>query len=103
MEIEVVYGLAEQQKLYVLNVEPPISAREAVLRSPLAQDFPDVDVHHAPLGVFGKVVKDNALLHEYDRVEVYRPLLVNPKDARRLRAAKKKKAKHEYPFDCGFG
>lgn len=86
--IEVVYGLPQEQALLVLAVPAGTTAREAVRLSGLAARFPGLDPEHAPLGIFGKIEKDPAarVLREGDRVEIYRPLLIDPKEARRLRA-----------------
>ena len=94
-EIEVAYGTADAQVLYRLNLADGCTAREAVRLSPLAADFPDADLN-APLGIFGRQVKDDTVLQNGDRVELYRPLLIDPKTARRRRAAENaadKKAK----------
>lgn len=86
--IEVAYGLPQEQALLVLAVPAGTTAREAVRLSGLAARFPGLDPEQAPLGIFGKLEKDPAarVLREGDRVEVYRPLLIDPKEARRLRA-----------------
>ena len=84
IQIEIAYGTAQTQKLYR-------TARQAVLASPVANDFPDADVHTAPLGIFGKRVKDDTVLRDGDRIEIYRPLVADPKDARRKRVLQKKK------------
>lgn len=88
MEIEVAYGTAEKQQLYRFRLPPNATARQAALAAPILRDFPEADPATAPLGIFGKAVKDDAPLQEGDRVEVYRPLLADPKEARRRRAAK---------------
>lgn len=88
VNIEVVYGLPDRQALYRLQVADGTTARQAVLQSPVLQDFPDADIH-APIGIFGKMVKDDTVLQELDRVELYRPLLADPKDARRKRVQQK--------------
>lgn len=95
LEIEVVYGLTHTQKLYILNVAEGTTARQALLQSPLPNDFPEVDFHTLPLGIFGKAVPEHTILRQYDRVEAYRTLLVNPKEARRLRAARKQQENEE--------
>ena len=84
IEIEVAYGTAEKQRLYRFRLPPNATARQAALAAPIRRDFPEAD----PLGIFGKAVKDDTPLQEGDRVEVYRPLLADPKEARRRRAAK---------------
>ena len=91
VEIEIAYGTAEKQWLQRLQVVEGTTAREAVRLSGVKEMFPEADIEAAPLGIFGKVVKDNTVLRDKDRVEIYRPLLIDPKEARRLRV----KAKQE--------
>ena len=91
IQIEIAYGMAQTQKLYRMAVKAACTARQAVLASPVANDFPDADVHTAPLGIFGKRVKDDTVLRDGDRIEIYRPLVADPKDARRKRVLQKKK------------
>ena len=67
------------------------TARQAVLQSTLPTEFPRVDFAAAPIGIFGKKVKDNTPLRAGDRVEVYRALLIDPKENRRRKAAAKQK------------
>lgn len=86
--IEIVYGLSNQQALYRMSVPDGTTARQAALQSPVLQAFPDADPQ-APLGIFGKVVKDDTILQEGDRVEWYRPLIADPKEARRQRVKNK--------------
>lgn len=93
VKIEVVYGTAEQQLLQQLEVPKGTTAREAVYQSQIKQQFPDADIEHAPLGIFGKHIKDDTILRDHDRVEVYRPLLIDPKDARRKRVNHQAKTK----------
>lgn len=91
IEVEVVYASTTEQCLLVLQVPQGTTARAAVLMSALSTHFADVDFHHAALGVFGKKVADDVVLAPYDRVEVYRPLLIDPKENRRRRAANEHK------------
>ena len=79
LEIEIVYGTAEKQILRSIRI---------VLQSGLDKDFPELDLNVAPLGIFGKRVKDDVLLRDRDRIEIYRPLLIDPKEARRKRVGK---------------
>lgn len=85
VNIELVYGLAEKQKLYTFAVPKGTTIRQALAWCTLAQDFPEADLT-APLGIFGKIVKDNTIIQQGDRIEVYRPLIADPKEARRKRA-----------------
>ena len=86
LEIEIVYGLADRQVLKNMTVAEGTTVREAALRSGLEVEFPELDLQQAPLGIFGKAVKDKTVLRDGDRIEVYRPLLIDPKEARRKRA-----------------
>lgn len=85
LNIEIVYGLPDRQVLKAMQVADGTTAREAALQSGLAVEFPELDVQTVKLGIFGKLVKDDTVLREKDRVEMYRPLLVDPKEARRKR------------------
>lgn len=86
LEIEIVYGLADRQVLKNMTVAEGTTVREAALQSGLEVEFPELDLQQAPLGIFGKAVKDKMVLRDGDRIEVYRPLLIDPKEARRKRA-----------------
>lgn len=98
--VEVAYALPERQKIIALNVAPGTTALEAVRRSGIAVHFPDIDVDSADMGIFSKALDGKALpvpaeyvLEEHDRVEIYRPLQIDPKAARLARAEKAKKRK----------
>ena len=86
LEIEIVYGLADKQVLKSMTVVEGTTVREATLKSGLEVEFPELDLQQAPLGIFGKAVKGETVLRDGDRIEVYRPLLIDPKEARRKRA-----------------
>lgn len=88
--VEVVYALPERQKLLCLAVPRGTTVREAVERSGIAALFPELDLQAAPLGIFGKAVAkpEERVLEEGERVEIYRPLIADPKEARKQRAAK---------------
>ncbi|MFK8329602.1 RnfH family protein [Pseudomonas sp. BJa5] len=90
LPVEVVYATAEQQWLLALDVAPGTTLREAVRLSGIAGQVPGLDVEACPLGIFGKVVSDaeQQAVSEGDRIELYRPLLVDPKEVRKQRAAK---------------
>ncbi|OUS41488.1 RnfH family protein [Oleispira antarctica] len=90
IEIEVVYGLAHKQKLLSLKVEQGTTVRQGAELSGLDKEFPDLNIAESKLGIFGKTVRnpDAELLKEGDRIEIYRPLIIDPKAARANRAAK---------------
>lgn len=89
VQVEVVYATAERQWLLALDVAPGTTLREAVRLSGIAGQVPGLDVEACPLGIFGKVVNDagQQAVSEGDRIELYRPLLVDPKEVRKQRAA----------------
>ncbi len=95
IRVEVVYALPDKQKLLTLELPAGSSVREAALRSGMDRHFPGLDLAGAPLGIFGKAVAkpEERTLEEGERVEIYRPLIADPKEVRKQRAAKAAKAK----------
>lgn len=89
VSVEVVCATADRQVLKRLQLPAGSTAREAALQSGLQDEFPGIDLAGAPLGIFGKALAtpETRLLEDGDRVEVYRPLLADPKDVRKRRAA----------------
>ncbi|MGP1718430.1 MAG: RnfH family protein [Methylophilus sp.] len=87
--VEVAYALPQKQVIISLTVQSGTTALQAILQSGLLLDFPELSVEHCKIGIFGKVVNRDAVLQALDRVEIYRPLIADPKQARRLRAALK--------------
>ena len=84
--IEVVYALPEKQLLISLSVASGTTVRAALALTDFAQQFSELDIRDCPLGIFGKQVADNRVLKAGDRIEVYRPLLKDPRELRRDRA-----------------
>ncbi|OQS41183.1 RnfH family protein [Chromobacterium haemolyticum] len=93
LQVEVALALSERQELVVLRVAPGTTARQAVELSGLLARLPESAAESLKLGVFGKAVKDDAPLREHDRVEIYRPLIADPKTVRRQRAEAGKQTK----------
>ena len=95
IQVEVVYARADSQRLLRLTLPRGINAREAVMRSGLEAQFQELDLANCTLGVFGKVLAkpEERLLEEGDRVEIYRPLIADPKEVRKLRAARAAQAR----------
>lgn len=91
LNIEVVYALAERQKIVTLQVEEGCTVRQAAILSKLDQDFEGVDLAEDKLGIFGKGIRnaETELVKEGTRIEILRPLIIDPKAARANRAAKK--------------
>ena len=102
IRVEVAYALPHKQKIIALLVEPGTTALAAVRRSKIADHFPELDISSAKMGIFGQSLgtkgldsADKHILHAGDRVEIYRPLAADPKDARRKRAEKTDSAKSD--------
>jgi len=89
MKVEVAYATPRMQRIVELHVEQDCTARQAALLSGLDQQFEGLQLAEVPLGIFGKKATDEQVLVEGDRVEMYRPLQIDPKEARRARAEKK--------------
>jgi len=88
MKISVVYALPDRQIMRELELPIGANAGFALRESGLLQEFPGIDPD-TPLGIYGAVVTADAVLQPGDRLEIYRPVNVEPKAARRLRSKKR--------------
>ena len=86
IRVEVVYATPEKQSLFRLNVPPGCTAAEAIDRSGIRDAFPGMVVNPKNIGVFSRKVSPDYLLADGDRVEIYRPLIADPKEQRKKRA-----------------
>lgn len=86
IDIEVVYALADRQTLIRRSVPEGTSVADAVNLSGILDKHPDIDLKRNKIGIFGKLTKVDAVLRDRDRVEIYRPLIADPKEVRRKRA-----------------
>lgn len=84
--IEVAYARPESQVIIEVPVAPHITARQAIETSGILQQFPEIDLAINKVGIFGKLTQLDSELVAGDRVEIYRPLIADPKEARRRRA-----------------
>jgi len=98
--VEVAFALPERQRILSLKVRPGCTALQAAQQSGIAHEFPGLDLDAADMGIFSKNLDGKLLpvpaeyvLKARDRVEIYRPLLADPKVARAQRAAKAKEKK----------
>ncbi|SFN20596.1 RnfH family protein [Marinobacter pelagius] len=91
IRVEVAYARPDKQEIVPVTVPEGTTALEAVKLSGITDIFPEVDPDSNDMGIFGKVIKDPAAheLRDGDRVELYRPLKIDPKQARLNRAMKK--------------
>ena len=88
--VDIVYALRDVQELITLKLPAGVTVRDAVERSGLLVKFSEIDLTKNKLGVFAKLVKPDTVLRDRDRVEIYRPLIADPKEVRKQRAAEGK-------------
>ena len=88
--VDIVYALRDVQVLITLKLPAGVTVRDAVERSGLLVKFSEIDLTKNKLGVFAKLVKPDTVLRDRDRVEIYRPLIADPKEVRKQRAAEGK-------------
>ncbi|GAA4100599.1 hypothetical protein GCM10022414_27660 [Zhongshania borealis] len=95
IHVEVAYALPDKQRIVALELPAGSSVRDAAMQSGLDKQFVELDLRNVDLGVFGKGVSkpDEQMLKNGDRVEIYRPLIADPKEVRKQRAAKVKARK----------
>ncbi|HKX53210.1 MAG TPA: RnfH family protein [Nitrosospira sp.] len=86
IDIEVVYALPEKQVVQRINLPEGTTAEQAVKMSGILRQFPEIDLLQNKLGIYGKLIKPATILRDRDRIEIYRPLRVDPKESRRRRA-----------------
>ena len=84
--IEVAYAVARSQAILRLRVKSGTTVGEAIKQSGILEQFPEIDLELNKVGIFGKLARTDMLLRDRDRVEIYRSLIVDPKEARRRRA-----------------
>jgi putative ubiquitin-RnfH superfamily antitoxin RatB of RatAB toxin-antitoxin module len=88
--IEVAYALKEIQHLFTEEVEEGTTVIEALKSSKLLEELPDISLEK--VGIFGKLVSNDTVLKQGDRIEVYRPLKVDPRERRRQKVEEERKA-----------
>lgn len=93
IRVEVAYAKPNVQVIVPMEVPPTTTAAMAIQRSELAARFAELEPLTYKYGIFGKVCKPDQVLREGDRVEIYRPLIADPKKVRKERAAKGKKTR----------
>lgn len=93
IRVEVAYALPSEQIIIALDVPGGITLEEAIQRSGILTQFPDIDLNKNKVGIFSKICKKDQVLRNMDRVEIYRPLIADPKAIRKQRAAEGKAMK----------
>lgn len=87
LNVEVVYARRERQELVRVQLPEGATVRQAVEASGLLEKHPELDLAQNKLGIFSKLSKPETVLRDRDRVEIYRPLIADPKEVRKQRAA----------------
>ena len=86
LSIEIAYALQQKQELVQLKLPAGSTVQQAIEASGLKQKHPEIDLAKNKVGVFGKLSKLDTPLRDRDRVEIYRPLIADPKEVRKKRA-----------------
>ena len=90
MMVEVAYAIPGEQVIISIKVPTIFNVQQAIEKSGIQKKFPSIDLSKNKVGIFGKQTTLDHLLKDRDRIEIYRPLILDPKEMRRKRAAKKK-------------
>jgi len=93
IKVEVAYATAQQQVILELMVSPGCTIEQAIEQSGILQSFSEIDLAINKVGIFGKLSKKTQELKAGERVEIYRPLIADPKEVRRRREAEGKRMK----------
>jgi len=91
IHVEVAYALCERQALVAVEIEEGGTVEDAIQRSGVLVEFPEIDLQRAKVGIFGRPVALDKRMRDGDRVEIYRPLIADPKEVRRERARRTKR------------
>lgn len=87
IHIEIAYATPQRQLIIEREISPGTSPRQAVIDSEIDSHFPEIDKENCDIGIFGKAVRPDHVLENGDRIEIYRPLIADPKEVRKRRAA----------------
>ena len=90
IQIELIYALPHEQKILVIEVDENSNVEQAIKQSEILQRYPEIDITINKIGIFSKACKLTDILHDGDRIEIYRPLIADPKEIRKARAIKQK-------------
>ncbi|MCF2950228.1 RnfH family protein [Paraglaciecola aquimarina] len=90
ISIEVVYGTPDKQVLLDVEIKPGATVEQAILASNISQHFAEIDLNIHKVGIWNRSCKLDDIPKDGDRIEIYRPLIADPKEVRRRRAEKAK-------------
>lgn len=86
LRVEVIYALPDSQPLFVVQAAKGATVEQAIRDSGVLEAFPAIDLAQNKVGIFSKLVKLDEHVRDKDRIEIYRPLIADPKEVRRKRA-----------------
>ena len=86
IKVEVAYARADVQRIIPLEIEADSTIETAILRSGILNLYPEIDLNKQVVGIFSQLRKLSDRMQEGDRIEIYRPLFIDPKEARRRKA-----------------
>jgi len=86
IRVTVAYALSKHQELVAVKLPENSTVEQAIIESGILQKYCEIDITKNAVGIYGKVVQNTQILHDQDRIEIYRPLTIDPMHARRKRA-----------------
>lgn len=92
IRVEVAYALPHQQTLLALDVPENSTVLETIQQSGILETYPEIDLTQQKVGILSRIVSLDTKLQHKDRIEIYRPLIIDPKEIRRLRAKKQQES-----------
>ncbi|WP_194437909.1 RnfH family protein [Vibrio fluminensis] len=101
IHVEVVFALPHEQRVFTLVVNKAMTVEEIIAQSGVLELYPEIDLKENKVGVYSRNVRLDATVRDGDRIEIYRPLLADPKEIRRKRAEQAKAAGAADPVTGG--
>lgn len=99
IEVEVAYARPDRQVIIPVHVAADATVQDVIESSGILRQFPEIDLSHNKVGVFGKLSRLTAGVRPGDRIEIYRQLIADPKEVRRQQAMKEKQARQRAATD----
>ncbi|SUB58502.1 Uncharacterised protein family (UPF0125) [Phocoenobacter uteri] len=91
IKVEVLYAYPERYFLQKVELNTPLSIEQVITQSGVLEKYPEIDLKTNKVGIFSRPAKLTDTVNDGDRVEIYRPLVADPKEIRRKRAEQQKK------------
>lgn len=89
IKIEVAYAAPQDQRIFTVEIEVGSTIQAAIQRSGILAIYPEIDLTKQKVGIFSKSRQLSDLVNDDERIEIYRPLIIDPKEARRAKAKRK--------------